>query len=67
MFFYNNAYENLNKNIFVFAQTYIEGIYYHLINDKKDIKVISNINDCCEGYISLFGYRYIFEGVYDNE
>ena len=64
---FNNAYENLNKNILNFTQTSIEGIYYNLIYDKNDISVISNINDCCEGYISLFGYRYIFEGVYDNE
>ena len=64
---FNNAYKNLNKNILDFTKTYIEGIYNNLIYEKKDIEIISNINDCCEGYISLFGYRYIFEGVYDNE
>jgi len=64
---FSNAYKNLNKNILNFTKIYIEGIYNNLICDKKEIEVISNINDCCEGYISLFGYRYIFEGVFDNE
>ena len=64
---FSNAYKNLNKNILDFTKTYIEDIYNNLIYEKKDIYALSNINDCCEGYISLFGYRYIFEGVFDNE
>ena len=57
---------NDNSSIFVFTKTYIEAIYYYFV-DQNHIDKISLINDCCNSYITLFGYSYIFDGVFENE
>ena len=61
------TFPNYVQSIFDFAKIYITVLYDYFIDQKKDIGTISTINDCCNGYILLFGYKYIFEGVYENE
>ena len=55
------------SSIFTFTKGYINAIYEYIKDINKNIDIVSSINDCCNTYIALFGYLYIFKGVYDNE
>ena len=55
------------SSIFTFTKEYINAIYEYIKDINKNIDIVSSINDCCNIYIALFGYLYIFKGVYDNE
>ena len=46
---------------------FIESIYSYLSDAKKNNNITSTINDCCNGYIAIFGYIYIFKGVFVKE
>ena len=55
------------SSIYDFTKNFLEYIYFYLNGAEGIIDTISTKNDCCKGYIALFGYIYIFKGIYENE
>ena len=55
------------SSIYDFTIKFIEAINSYLNDTNANNGKISTINDCCNGYIALFGYIYIFKGFYSNE
>ena len=64
---YEKASEEELNSIYEFTKKFIESIYSYLSDAKKNNNITSTINDCCNGYIAIFGYVYIFKGVFVNE
>ena len=64
---YEKASEGELASIYEFTKKFIESIYSYLSDAKKNNNITSTINDCCNGYIAIFGYVYIFKGVFVNE
>ena len=64
---YEKASEEELNSIYEFTKKFIESIYSYLSDAKKNNNITSTINDCCYGYIAIFGYVYIFKGVFVNE
>ena len=64
---YEKASEEELNSIYEFTKKFIESIYSYLSDAKKNNNITSTINDCCNGYIAIFGYIYIFKGVFVKE
>ena len=64
---YENPSEGELSSIYEFTKKFIESINYYLNDTKKNNNRISTMNDCCNGYIVIFGYIYIFKGVFNTE
>ena len=64
---YEKASEEELNSIYGFTKKFIGSICSYLSDAKKNNNITSTINDCCYGYISIFGYVYIFKGVFVNE
>ena len=64
---YEKPSEGELSSIYDFTKIFFEAIDYDLNDENRKIDRISTINDCCNGYIALFGYIYIFKGVFTNE
>jgi hypothetical protein len=54
-----------NSSIFSFTKNSIRTIY-EFFEQNKSCK-LSTINDICNCYIIIFGYEYIFKGLFENE
>ena len=64
---YEKASEEELNSIYEFTKKFIESIYSYLSDAKKNNNITFTINDCCNGYIAILGYVYIFKGVFVNE
>ena len=56
-------------SIISFAKEYIVVVDACLSNENNDnlIKLSSTIIDCCNTYLALFGYRYIYQHIFERE